>query len=143
MGLRSRMFLLFLKLTVITTIFAHGMERFGILGGSSITFTGLSLDVRDVSKGRCAARYGHFLLYFEFNYQTRNFSGFLTYYPILKSFEEIFFESTNRNRVQYHLLPEFKRYVTQFFQCSLLLFVSICLVIISERHLSHKLLWFC
>ena len=57
MGLRSRMFLLFLKLTVISTIFAHGMQRFGIFEGSSINFIGLSLDVRDVSKGRCAARY--------------------------------------------------------------------------------------
>ena len=121
MGLRSRMFLLFLKITVISSIFAHGMERFGIFEGSLITFTGLSLDVRDVSKGRCAARY------------------------VLSRFKKLrrnVFKSTNRNGVQYHLLLEFKRYVTQFFQCSLPLFVGICLVIISEWHLSSKLLWF-
>ena len=89
MGSPSRMFLLFLKLTVISTIFAHGMERFGIFEGSSINFTGLSLDVLDVSKGRCAARY------------------------VLSRFKKLrrnVFKSTNRNGVQYHLLPEFKRY---------------------------------
>ena len=70
----------------------------------------------------------------------------LSFPDILSHFKKLrrnFFESTNRNRVQYHLLPEFKRYVKQFFQCSLLLFVGICLVIISEWHLSSKLLWFC
>ena len=111
MGFRSRIFSLFFKFTVISTIFAHGMQRFGIFEGSLINFTGLSLDVHDVSKGRCAARY------------------------VLSRFKKLrrkYFKSTNRNGVQYHLLPEFKRYVTQFFQCSLLLFVDICPVIISE-----------
>ena len=87
MGLRSRMFLLFLKLTVISTIFAHGMERFGIFEGSSINFTGLSLDVHDVSKGRCAARYGHFLLYFRIQLSD---TERLSFPPFLKIFEEIF-----------------------------------------------------
>ena len=125
MGSRSRMFLLFLKLTVISTIFAHGMERFGIFEGSLITFTGLSLDVRNVSKGRCAARYGHFSLYFEFKLSDPECLGVPDILSRFKKFRRKFFKSTNRNGVQYHLLPELKRYVTQFFQCSLLLFVGI------------------
>ena len=43
--------------TIYFAIFTHGMKRFGRFEGT-VNFNGLSLDEGDVSKERCAIRYG-------------------------------------------------------------------------------------